>query len=212
MANQPCLGSSCDETAWCQSSADGGQCKARAGLDTACTDDAQCQASLLCEALLGKCVPRVLSAVGGGCGLRQVCPLGAVCLSATATALGVCGIPLDAGASCMSSNDCQPQLACSGLDGGLALGCGPRQPDGMRCTETRDCQLLSLCKKQTCVRLPTTGDSCTMAQSCLFGPCVSTDAGSLCTEPFGPGVACAKDADCSSGRCVTGKCLPSCTP
>ena len=82
----------------------------------------------------------------------------------------------------------------------------------MRCTENRDCQLLSICRAQTCVRLPTTSDSCAKAQSCLFGPCVATDAGPLCTEPFGPGVVCTRDADCSSSRCVTGKCLPSCAP
>jgi len=210
--NQPCLGGSCDESAWCLSGADGGQCKLRLGLGTSCTDDAQCQPSFLCEALTGQCVPRTLSSAGSVCGLRQSCPLGTVCLNATATALGSCAAPLDAGAGCVSSSDCQTQLACIGLDGGLALGCGPRQPNGMRCSENRDCQLLSICRQQTCVRLPTTGDPCALAGSCLFGPCVATDAGSICTEPFGPGVVCTRDADCSSGRCVTGKCLPSCTP
>ncbi len=211
-ANQACLGGSCDESAWCLSGSDGGQCKPRMGLGAGCTDDVQCLSTLLCEVLTGQCVPRMLTTAGAVCGLRQICPQGTVCLRATATALGECQSPLDGGSACMSSNDCQGHLACIGLDGGLALGCGPRQPDGMRCTENRDCQLLSICRQQTCVRLPTTSDSCTQAQSCLFGPCVATDAGATCTEPFGPGVLCTRDSDCSSSRCVTGKCLPSCTP
>jgi len=206
-----CVGASCDDGAWCLNGPDGGTCKARLGLNALCTDDSQCLAPLLCEALTGLCVPRALNAVAASCGLRQTCPTGTVCLNATATALGECQPPLDAG-TCVSSNDCQTHLACVGLDGGLALACGPRQGDGMRCSENRDCQLLSICKQQTCVRLPTTSDSCTLAQSCLFGPCVPRDGGSICTEPFGPGVVCARDSDCSSSRCVTGKCLPSCTP
>lgn len=212
IANSPCLGSSCDESAWCLSGADGGMCKPRLGLSSSCTDDTQCLPALLCEVLSGQCVPRVLTGVASECGLRQTCPSGTVCLRATATALGQCLPPLDAGTPCLSSNDCQSHLACFGLDGGLALGCGPRQPDGMRCTENRDCQALSICRQQTCVRLPTIGDSCAIAQSCLFGPCVSTDAGFICSELFGPNVVCSKDADCSSSRCVSGKCLPSCTP
>lgn len=211
-ANQPCLGSICDSSAWCLSGADGGQCKPRVGATGSCTDDAQCQAQLLCEVLTGKCAPRQLSSPGSVCGLRQTCPAGAVCVGATPTSLGECQSALDAGAGCVSSNDCQGHLACIGLDGGLALGCGPRQPDGMRCAENRDCQLLSICKQLTCVRLPTTGDSCAVAGACLFGPCVSTDGGPICSEPFGPGIGCTKDSDCSSSRCVTGKCLPSCTP
>lgn len=211
-ANSACLGSICDENAWCLSAPDGGTCKPRGGPGGSCTDDVQCLPNLLCEVLTGQCVARTLPTVGATCGQRQTCPAGTVCLRATPTALGECQPPLDAGLSCNSSNDCQAHLACIGLDGGLALGCGPRQSDGMRCTENRDCQVLSVCKGQTCTRRPTTGDSCTATQSCLFGPCVAADAGSICTEPFGPGVVCAVDADCGSGRCVIGKCLPACTP
>jgi hypothetical protein len=213
-APSPCLGTFCDDLGWCLSGADGGVCQSRVGEGVACTDDVQClQPNLLCEVLTGKCVAKKLNTVGAPCGTRQTCPAGTVCLHATPTSLGECGSPLDAGAGCMTSNDCQPHLACVGLDGGLALGCGPRQPDGMRCTETRECQALSLCKGQKCMRRPTTGDSCTETQSCLFGPCVAQpDGGAICTEPFGPGVVCTGDGDCGSGRCVIGKCLPACTP
>ena len=211
-AGQPCLGSSCDSTSWCQSGPDGGVCAPRKPLDAGCTDDVQCQ-STLCEVLVSYCVPTVLSQVGAPCGLRQSCPGSTVCVGATAISLGTCLAPLDAGTPCKSSNDCQSNLACIGLDGGLALGCGPRQPPGGRCAEDRDCQLLSVCRQTSCVRLPSTGESCGLTQRCLFGPCVSTtDAGSVCSEPFGPLATCARDSDCNSGKCVTGKCLPSCTP
>ncbi len=212
MANQPCLGAWCDDNAWCLNSADGGQCKPRQGAGAACTDDAQCASLLLCEVLTGQCVSRTITTLGAECGLRQACPLGSVCLNATATSLGTCQPPLEVGASCKSSNDCLAHLACIGLDGGLALGCGARQPDGMRCGENRDCQLLSICRQQLCMRLPTNGEDCRQTQRCLFGPCLATDAGSICTEPYGPGVVCTKNADCGSNRCVTGKCLPGCVP
>ena len=209
---QPCLGSTCDDGSWCHSGPDGGGCEDRKDGGTSCTDDVQCQATLLCEVLSNQCVPRLLTQTGSVCGLRQSCPLATVCRAATVTQLGQCQPPLPAGDNCVSSNDCQSNLACVSLDGGLALGCGARQAAGQHCTEDRDCQLLSVCRQQTCVRLPATGDSCTNTQACLFGPCVVADGGFVCAEPFGPGALCTKNADCSSARCVTGKCLPSCTP
>lgn len=211
-SGQPCLGSACDDTSWCHNGADGGVCDDRRDGGSPCTDDVQCQVDYLCEVLSSQCVLKALTGIGNSCGLRQTCPLGTTCLDATPTSLGECQPPHDTGGSCLSSNDCQANLACVSLDGGLSLGCGPRQPAGGRCTEDRDCQLLSVCRQQSCMRLPATGDSCAVTQACLFGPCGGGDAGFVCAEPFGPGVLCTKDADCSSARCVTGKCLPSCTP
>ncbi len=212
VSGQPCLGATCDVLSWCHSTPDGGACEDRKDAGVSCTDDVQCQSSLLCEVLSNQCVRQQLTQTGAPCGLRQSCPIATVCLGATATALGQCQAPRPAGESCVSSNDCQSHLACVSLDGGLVLGCGPRQLAGQRCTEDRDCQLLSVCRQQTCARLPATGESCAATQACVFGPCVSSDAGTICSEPFGPGALCAKDSDCSSARCVTGKCLPSCTP
>jgi hypothetical protein len=208
----PCLGSACDSMSWCLSGLDGGTCTRRRPLGEACSDDVQCEEKLLCEVLSSQCVPKELTALGSVCGLRQSCPAGAVCLGASATVLGKCAAPLDAGMRCVSSNDCPSNLACVGLDGGLATGCGPRQAAGGRCAEDRDCEVLAVCRQSSCVQLPATGESCTRTMSCLFGPCVGGDGGYVCTEPFGPGAACSKNADCSSARCVTGKCLPSCTP
>jgi hypothetical protein len=208
----PCLGSTCDESAWCYSGPDGGNCEGRKDAGTSCTDDVQCEAALLCDVLSSRCVPRVLTTTDSVCNLRQVCPTATVCVDATSTQPGHCQSPLPSGDLCVSSNDCQSHLACVSLDGGLDLACGPRQSVNQKCIEDRDCQLLTVCRQQLCLKLPATGESCTMTQQCLFGPCVGGDGGFFCVEPFGPGATCVKDSDCSSARCVIGKCLPSCTP
>ena len=207
-----CLGTVCEAQSYCLAGPDGGVCTLRNPLGVQCTDDVQCQSSLICQLLTGQCVPQVLTMAGSPCSLAQQCPTGSTCVGVSATQLGTCLSPLDAGSPCLSSTDCSASEACTSADGGLQRSCGPRQPPGGRCSEDRECELFSLCRQSSCVALPGRGQSCALTRACLTGPCASFDGGYLCVDPLGAGASCAKDGDCASAHCVAGQCLPSCAP
>jgi hypothetical protein len=207
----PCPNSLCDDTSFCQVTLDGGICAPRVGQGEACTDDLRCLPDFLCQQMV--CVPRVIAMTGTECSDRQTCPAGTVCVGASTMQLGHCLSPLQQDQPCVSSDDCETQLACRSADGGLELSCGPRIANGGSCTVNRDCELYSICVTGLCTRLPYTGQDCTVTQQCLFGPCVNTgDAGWVCNDRFGPGVQCSRDEDCASMRCLAGSCLPTCAP
>lgn len=206
---QPCAGLICDETGFCDTTFDGGTCIERKDAGS-CTDDVECLSSQLCEGLSGTCQPQ--KALGGApCSARQSCPTGQSCVGATATALGECRAPLPDDAGCVGSNDCAPHRACVARDAGTV--CTLRQSANAPCLQDRDCQLNHRCQMARCVRLPTTGESCTGPRACVFGPCLAgPDGGYFCVNPQGPGATCTLDADCASNKCIAGQCLPSCAP
>jgi hypothetical protein len=206
----PCPKGVCDDTSWCDATADGGSCSARSPAGSQCTDDVHCQTNLICQG--GQCVSIKVLTTGSTCSDRQTCPTGTVCVGATANLLGTCEPPLEKDQACISSDDCQAQLACAPYDGGLATGCEERLTNGAACTLDRDCEIYSRCLTGQCVRLPITGQDCSNAKECLFGPCVASDAGMLCVDTYGPGAHCTHDDDCASDRCLSGMCLPTCAP
>jgi hypothetical protein len=207
----PCPMGACDNLSWCQSTADGGTCVPRQPLSASCTDDVHCLPGLICQMM--QCVPKVVTDMGAECSDRQTCPMGTVCVDATAMQLGHCLPPLMQDQVCISTDDCAAQLACTSADGGLGTICNTRAPNGASCTGDRDCQLYSRCLGNLCTRLPYTGQDCTATQACLFGPCVgAADGGSVCADRFGPGAMCSHDEDCASLRCLSGLCLPTCAP
>lgn len=207
----PCPMGVCDDQSWCQSTADGGTCVQRQMQGSSCTDDVHCLPGLICQMM--QCTPKVVTEMGAECSDRQSCPPGTVCVGATTMQLGHCLPPLMESTACISTDDCQAQLACTSADGGLGMSCATRSPNGASCTVDRDCELYSRCLGNLCTRLPYTGQDCTATQACLFGPCVgSADGGSICADRFGPGAQCQHDEDCASLRCLSGLCLPTCAP
>jgi hypothetical protein len=211
VAGSPCLGSVCDESAFCVAGADGGLCAPRRVAGAACSDDVQCQSALLCDPVSSTCVAKILSQAGAVCSLRQECPPGTVCGGASAQVNGTCQNPSAGGGACSNSTDCQASLRCGQADGGKV--CGPRLSSGISCADDRDCQELNVCLSSSCTRLPLTGESCEVTKKCLFGPCVGVgDGGSVCGAPGGPGAPCQSEGDCASGRCASGQCLTDCAP
>jgi hypothetical protein len=205
------VGDLCDDVSWCKFTPDGGVCVAKEGNNAPCTDDVQCMSGFICQN--NRCESRVLALTNTPCSDRQTCPMGTICVGATTMQLGRCSAPLDAGQSCIASDDCLKHLACSGVDGGLTLACAWRQPNLAPCSVDHDCQLLSRCKGGICRRLPAVGQSCLEERACATGPCMALlDAGYVCAEKYGPGERCLADSDCASNRCVGNSCLPTCAP
>jgi hypothetical protein len=205
---QGCLLSRCDALSFCVAGADGGVCTGRLPVDAGCAGD-QCLSSFAC--LTGACQPSQVAA-GAACVSGQSCALGTTCVGAAGDG-GVCVAPLQAGQRCALDTECEAELACLMGDGGKA--CGPRLTAGESCTATRQCQVDAECLQGTCEHLPVVGQPCGTTRLCQGGVCSNNpaiDGGFLCVPLLGPGVACAKDADCSSQRCVLGACLTACTP
>jgi hypothetical protein len=195
--------------------ADGGTpvCTLRLGMGSGCTDDVQCQSTLICQ-LVGPNNTCQLQQLPkhSVCSLFQTCLDGTTCVGATASTLGQCEAPLDAGSPCVSSVDCSDFEACVSADGGIQRYCGARLPPGGRCTEDRECEFFTVCKQNACLALPGRGGSCAVTRACLTGACVALDGGYLCVDPLSAGASCVKDSDCASGLCTQGQCMPSCTP
>jgi hypothetical protein len=208
---QPCLSALCDSSGYCTGGLDGGRCVERLDAGAGCTDDVQCAQGLLCDG--SRCVPARLAVPGEACRPRQQCPAPSTCVGATNLKQGSCAAPRTDGEPCaLATGECERHLACAPRDGGVDPRCGPRLLEGERCALDGDCQLFARCLVGTCRRIPSLGGSCAVTRACLTGSCLTTDAGALCVEPFGPGASCQGNSDCASGRCVTGRCLPGCLP
>lgn len=210
-AGQGCLAGRCDDTAYCVTGADGGVCEPKRNTGAPCSDDSQCLPGDVCETLSASCEPSVLTQAGAPCGARQLCPTGMVCLGLRQGGLGECQPPAAPGQPCVSSDDCQAQLACGRVDGGLV--CGPLRAAGQACAATRDCQAFTVCLGNTCTPLPTVGAACSTTRQCQWGTCLDTgDGGLMCSSGQGPGAHCSTGSDCASGRCEAGQCLAACSP
>lgn len=209
-AGEACLFGACDDYAYCVQTTDGGTCESKRALGVSCSDDAQC-VSGLCEPLSQVCKARLVPGDQDICSTRQTCGNDNVCVGASATTWGVCDKPVAEFGPCVASSDCEAHLACRrASDGGT---CAARVPDGMACSEHRDCHLFSVCVSGVCQRLPLPGETCEVSKRCLYGPCLNTpDAGAYCQSPLGPGELCSSNDDCASARCVGGKCLVACVP
>jgi Dickkopf N-terminal cysteine-rich region len=210
VAEQPCVLGRCDETAFCVASADGGLCESRRDAGISCNDDSQCGNGLVCDTITQSCVPAT-AAIGAECAPRQQCPQGTTCLVEAGQTRGVCSVLRRLSEPCQVASDCQGHLTCLEVDGGRS--CGPRTKNGGVCSTSRDCLALSACVAGNCVGLPALGEPCSLAPPCLWGAClVTTDGGSVCIEPQGPGQPCRTGADCASTRCEQGLCTAACLP
>jgi hypothetical protein len=211
LAEQACVQGRCDESAFCVTGTDGGVCEERRTAGAACSDDTQCQPSLLCEAVSQRCVRSLVGNMGEMCSSQQRCPPGGTCLIEAGQTHGVCGAPRRSGEACLIATDCQSQLTCTAADGGLA--CLPRRPNGSTCSTSRDCLALSVCTGGTCQAQPGLGERCSTTLPCLWGSCLDVaDGGSTCIEPQGAGQACRSSADCASERCELAQCTAACLP
>jgi hypothetical protein len=209
-AGQPCLSGRCEDSAYCDLTADGGACLARKGITAACRPG-ECEAALVCGTLSRVCEARQVTQLGLPCTGEQQCPTGTVCVGWTTTMSGLCLLPRDEGERCVRHADCLGHLGCFEADGGRA--CARRQPQGARCDEDRACDLEAHCVLGKCVGLGTPGQSCAAAGACLWGACVDAGtAGPRCAGLLGPGASCTGDSDCASARCEQGSCLAACTP
>jgi len=211
MASQPCLIGQCEEGAFCLSASDGGMCETRRDAGESCSDDTQCQASLVCSLATSSCAGATVSSIGATCTAQQQCPSGSTCLLEANAQQGTCGAFKRLNEACSAPTDCQEHLTCGFSDGGRA--CVPRKPNGSSCATARDCLALSTCAASSCQPLPTLGERCSVTLPCLWGSCFDQgDGGSVCIEPQGPGQRCRTGADCASGRCDQGLCGAACLP
>lgn len=210
MAGSACLYGRCDDVSYCDAALDGGTCVPRKNRGAGCAPG-QCLPELVCGALSSVCEPKLLEQAGTPCTWEQTCPTGTVCVGWTQGAPGSCEPPHGEGDGCTHHADCLAHLACLDADGGRT--CQRRLDAGAACDDARACGLQATCTRGHCVELREPGQSCDEAGACLWGPCVDAGtAGFRCTGPLGPGADCTRAADCTSGRCETGKCLAPCAP
>lgn len=211
LPGNPCVDGQCSEGGFCEGGADAGACLARKQEGATCAAD-QCASSLVCDPIRGVCVKVQLSS-GDLCSLAQQCPMGEVCLGASASSGGVCHAPHTEGESCESHLDCEGHLACQPVDGGMA--CLRRAEAGGRCLSSDVCQTGAVCSGSICTELPLPGDSCAETRACRWGLCrdlVNTDGGAVCGALLSAAQPCTRAEECASGACVSNACVARCVP
>ncbi|HJL14102.1 MAG TPA: hypothetical protein RMH99_00530 [Sandaracinaceae bacterium LLY-WYZ-13_1] len=180
----------------------GGSCEARRGEGGSCAgDDDDCMAGLYCEA--GTCATRPTE--GDPCerpvGVSE-CADALVCTGPEGSR--TCATGAADGASCDADTPCAPGLRCN--DGSNT--CIRIVAAGGACSASRQCPFYFWCDGGTCVPLPTAGESCSLAPSCVQGQCESGTCerradGETCrgsfVAPFGD---CDAGLYCDSGTCT----------
>ena|GEM_PF-5133034 len=140
---------------------------------------------------------------GGACGTDAQC-LSGHCTQNNA-ACGVCAAHVNAGASCVEADDCEPGLDCS------AERCVVPGAAGTICSDTQVCKYGLYCLNGSCVNTNTTaGANCADSPfSCniLKGIYCNLAVGKCATLGFvGPGEPCglvaSKFVFCSAGDCI----------
>lgn len=193
-------------------SCDLGVCRPRGAEGATCGSSAEnellCARALRCVA--GVC--RVAVAPGEACMDEDACEPSTACYA------GQCE-PLETiasrrlGEACDLLNWCVEPASCTRPLGGT---CVAPVPSGSPCTEGAfpdTCPTGELCQSGACTALPAPGEACGRAYlgqpRCARGAfCDGSSVPATCRYPAATGAGCSVPADCASGHCATGTCVP----
>ena len=164
--------------------------------------------TMSCDGLPGTCIELCQ---GGSCSCHCECRIDrecgglSVCVPPGEPAPPCCG----AGAQCFDHEDCGATSPGSVCSGGPCARCLPLCPDDAFCGDGHVCNPEGLCERARCDR---DGFTCPARSTCDAGHPESDSHGCLHD-------ACADDAECQRGVCVSGRCydtggrcLPSACP
>lgn len=161
----------------------GGTCQAEtagaAALGESCTSSVDCGAGLYCAQ--GHCAPRLRG--DAGCSAPS-CELGFECRYVSGAGQFCLPVqPVGQGTPCdypSGSVQCREGLVCGYRpDGGI---CNPLSGPGGLCGAGAVCASGSSCLNGTCAPKLPRGTSCNSGNDCRSGRCVTTDAGSVCSD------------------------------
>jgi hypothetical protein len=185
-----------------------------------CDADSQCADGLRC--VVDVC--GAPSANGEDCGgdSGKVCELGLSCSGGGETEVGNC-VPNaqvqvgDAGDVCEPGGDlCQDGLSCV-FDGATGFVCeGTVERDGAchlglpsQCPADQYCDTTEVTEESNCADLPGDGEACVLSGLCAGGhACVVEDGSPVCRALQDNGGSCGSAAQCRSGFCEGGECVP----
>jgi hypothetical protein len=218
-SGEPCRSTlDCVDGLYCSlGSACPGQCTARLGEGSACTEDDQCQVDLRCmrSGAQGAEVCRRPARLNAPCGGNAYpsCELGLFCLGSSGDQPGTCKnagelFSSDPGQACNASTGplCKPGSYCLVVSGRCVAEstdqtCALAIPD--QCPADYVCNLQGRCEL-----LPTEGQVCNFLNP-LVPPCrgEAVCAGGVCRNLISIGGDCAASELCASGSCAAGKCV-----
>jgi hypothetical protein len=141
---------------------------------------------------------------GMACGTNEQCTTG-YC-SQGAAACGVCSAFVGAGASCQSTDDCEPGLECSSAGRCVVPGAA-----GTTCSATQPCRYGFFCEAGSCAATAANaGDTCNadLLSSCNVLKGIYCNGTGICANiGFAPngdpcGLVASKFVTCAKGECI----------
>lgn len=166
-----------------------------------CSVDAQCAGHQICDredtpnSCTGICVDAGLSG-SGQCG-DKTCRPDQYCSGEN----DICMTRPDIGESCDAMKVCRANATCQG---GTCVEVESRVQSGEACNfSDKLCDFELICLDGTCT------DAAGLNEACSFMGCeggLYCSADGICLELGGPSASCTDDAECRSGRCVSGSC------
>ena len=151
-------GDPCQATSECgpSSTCKNNLCKAQSLEGGACEEDSDCQ---MIKCIGSVCRKLTGTTFGAACQKSSDCIILARCLNLK------CETKLGRDKPCASADDCWPGLKCE------QNLCRPStgSSDGQSCTDTSDCQVLSVCKNSVCQSQGTVGAPCKDGTDCWQG-------------------------------------------
>jgi len=195
----------------CIQSSDGSYCRDKCSLGApgGCMTNEEC--TKVTGLSFGVCIPapKVVPKEGDGeaCAGGAECESG-LCVKVSGEATGFCRAKCNPGV-CLSGFECKVLSA----GGGACMPAGKKLPSGSSCEDGAEC-VSTLCVASDAAQFCT--DKCTDSSICPCGmPCTQTSLGFICFP--GDKLACVQDgevcagpAECASGACIGGVCVPGC--
>jgi hypothetical protein len=213
-----------------------GTCTPRRAAGGECVEDDTCRAGLVCGASTMRCVAPATDGMPCEGGSAPECEPGLVCLGQMTGTPGTCQPNAevfvgDVGDTCAIEGPlCREGRSCVAISvgaGGAELECQAAVSSGAackagvpdQCPEDEWCEgtnLLAGMVDGTCAPLPATGETCAavlIGQRCADG-LVCVAGRNQCLPVGRNGSPCMEGAQCYSGNCVGGACVPNeqCVP
>lgn len=172
--------------------ADGGECATNLECISNVCNIPTCTMQCCTGTCMGNTPPAAPAAIGQPCSTNSTsgqCVSGAFCDFSTATA--TCAALKAQGAACMSDDECNFGLACTGT---TTQTCNPLPTLGAACPDARCRDLGTTCVAGTCAKVSTLNGPCTGSSQCQA---IYTCNGTTCADKTAIGGACTSTSDCA---------------